>query len=723
MNIYRLLLVILTALPFYGNAQTYNPTDTLDEVDYIQLRDTLKMTRLNTALDEGSPYYGIDYVIDDRYRVSHEHFKNSLWDQLYMGGGAGCEFLVPNTEGFPTRQLTTLNFLIGKQFTPFHSLRLSLGGTMSYKEDSDFWFARGTAKLDYLYDLSTHVSGYSSARRLNVSLLAGIGGNVVNTEEEKLKFVPDLHVGMQFRIFTGPRCFINIEPYASISSDQLDINAPNNWRNYDLAYGINLNFQYYLNDPLSAQSKLALLNRKRDDALMVDRSTVDTWRTPWFFEATSGPAFSRVPGRGTAMGNATSLSVGRWFSPVLGLRLSAATRSMQFRFVPSSESVSGIDELYHSHYDTGRIEFLFNPFGFSRNFSWDNQFGASIIVGTEMGSANMHDMDGKRDAYFGQSVTAGLHLWTKLTDDLQFFVEPRFSHNIYTRVSQREGYHKRLYDNIPSIDLGLTMMIRSEKFHELDEFDDVQNFMHSYVRGFRVGMAGGLTVLHLRDADYGVASANWNATAYAEFRFSHLHSIRAMAQFMPIKCTNYSNYINNVSDIQHNLLIGSLDYQVSLTNLLSGTLRHRWCELEAYAGPSLGCVMSTSGAPAGYFEDNSIKWGFNGGLKLSKHIWNGISLVAMPTIYMLRGIYTPGANTVSISGFRMYQTLSLGIQYKIGSLHRNATVVRMRKLRSDGRWERKQQEEQRKAEQKLKRKNEKKQRKYQLTTDQLTVNN
>lgn len=699
-------------LPFSGKAQTYNVADTLDEVDFLQRRDTLKMTRRNVALDEGAPYYGIDYVIDDRYRVSHEHFKNSLWDQFYMGGGVGYEFLAPNTEEFSTRQLTTLNLLIGKQLTPFHSLRLSLGGTMSYKEESDFWFARGTAKLDYLYDLSTHVSGYSSARRLNVSLLAGLGANVVNTEDKSLKFVPDFHAGLQFRVFTGPRCFINIEPYAGISTDQTDIDAPRNWRHYDLAYGINLSFQYYLSDPMSAQSKLMLLNRKKDDALMVDRSTVDTWRTPWFFQATTGPAFSRVPDRGTAMGNVTSLGVGRWFSPVLALRLSAATSSTQYRFVPAAESASATDELYHAHYDTGRIEFLFNPFGFSRNFSWDNQFGASIVLGTELGSANMHDKDGKREAYFGQSVTGGIHLWTKLTDDLQFFIEPRFSHTIYTRVSNREGYHKRLYGNMPSIDLGLTMLIRSEKFHELDEFDDVQNFMHSYVRGFRVGMAGGLTVLHLRDADYGVASANWNAMAYLEYRFSHLHSVRLMGQFMPVKCTNYSEYGNKSFDLQHNILIGSLDYQVSLTNLLSGVLRHRWCELEAYAGPSVGCVVSAAGAPSDYYTDKSMKWGFNGGLKLSKHIWNGISVVAMPTIYMLRSLYTPGANTVSLSGFRMYQTLSLGVQYKIGSLHRNATKVRMQRLKSDKRWELKQQESLRKSEMKLMRKNEKKQRKY-----------
>lgn len=715
MNLYRHIIAVLLLLPCIGQAQIYNAADTLDEDDFLRQRDTLSMSRKNVALEGDARYYGIDYVVDDRYRVAHEQFHNSIWDQFYMGIGAGFEILEPRTEGFAKQPLTSLNLLLGKQFTPFHSLRLGLGGTMSYQGERDYWFSRGTLKLDYLYDLSTQFQGYSSARRLNVSLLAGLGGNVVYTAQEKLKFVPDVHAGMQFRVFTGPRCFINIEPYAGISADQLDVDVMNNWRHYDLAYGVNVNFQYYLWDPMSAQSKLELLKRRNDKALMVDRKTVDSWRTPWFVEAAMGPLLNKVAGKGTLIGSSTSMALGRWFSPVLGLRLSAATRSTPYRYVAAAESVSEYDEMYNSHYNTGRIDVLLNPFGFSRNFSWDNQFGANIVVGAELGSASMHDKDGVRDAYFGQTFAAGIHLWTKLTDDLQLFVEPRYSHSTYTLVGHPESKPKRIYDNIPSVELGLTMMIRSEKFHELDEFDDVQNFMHSYVRGFRVGAAGGMTVLHLRDADYGGAGSNLNAMAYLEYRFSHLHSVRLSAQFMPLKRRAYMSYSNEMLALQHDLLIGSLDYEVSVTNLLSGILRHRWCELEAFAGPSIGKVMNTGGIQSSYYVDDSMKWGFNGGLKLSKHVWNGISVVAMPTIYMMRGVYTPGVNTVNLNGFRMYQTLSLGVQYKIGALRRNATRARMQRLRSDSNWENKQQERLRKAEQKLVRKNEVQKRKYDNT--------
>lgn len=706
------LLLLLLFLSTLAQAQIYNELDTLDEDDFMSLRDTVKMSRKNIALDEENSVYAVDYVIDDRYRVSHERFDKNLWYQWYVGGGAGFEFIQPRTEGFDARQLTHYYMTIGKQITPYHSLRMSLGGGFFYHPESDYWFARGGAKVDYLYDVSTHVMGYSSARPFNVSLIGGIGANVVNTPEDKLKFVPDLHFGMQFRILTGTRCFLNIEPYAGISADQLDMQSNHNWRRYDLMYGLNLNFQYYLDDPMSPQSKLRLLQNRGDGSLMVDRRTVDTWRTPWFFEATTGPAFNRIEGTGIVLGNTTTISAGRWLSPVLGLRLSAATRSLLSREVDAAESVSGFDERYHSHYNTGRIDFLLNPFGFSRNFSWDNQFGASIVLGAEIGSASYHDRDGQRPAFFGQSFSAGVHAWTKLTDDLQFFVEPRFTHSTYTRIGELHDNPRQFRDNLPSIDIGLTMMIRSEKFHELDEFDDVQNFMHSYVRGFRIGAAGGMSLLHLRDADYGGGGTPWNVMAYLEYRFSHLHSVRAMGHFVPLKRNALLLGADDLSSLQHNMLIASLDYQVSLTNLLSGTLRHRWCELEAYAGPSAGFMLSYQGYPGSYYFDNSIKWGFNGGLKLSKHIWNGISIVAMPTLYMLRSINTPGSNTVNLSGFRFYQSAAIGVQYKIGSVHRNAAKVRMKKLRNDNAWAERQQKKLQKAEQKQARRNQQRQQRY-----------
>lgn len=711
-NAKYILTLFVLMISVVGNAQIYQQPDTLDEDDFISLRDTMKMSRKNIALEENNSVYAVDYVIDDRYRVSHEKFQNSIWDQWYVGGGVGFEFLQPRTEGFDTRQLTHYDFTLGKQFTPYHGMRFTLGGAFFYNPDDEHWFARGTGKVDYLYDLSTHVLGYNAARRLNVSLLTGIGANVVNTTDDKLHFVPDLHVGMQFRIFTGLRCFLNIEPYAGISSDQFDIASTQNWRKYDLAYGVNLNFQYYLADPMSPQSKLRLLRGRSEGSTMVDRRTVDSWRTPWFFEATMGPVFSNVEGSGLSVGNATTFSFGRWFSPVLGLRLSAATRSAFSREVSASESVSGYAERYYSHYNSGRVDFLLNPFGFSRNFSWDNQFGASLVLGTEFGSASIHDEDGNRPAYFTQSFTAGVHLWTKLTDDLQFFIEPRYTHSNYTRIGELYDHPRQLHDNIPSIDIGLTMLIRSDKFHELDEFDDVQNFMHSYVRGFRIGAAGGMTMSHFRDAVYGDNAIGWNALAYLEYRFSHLHSVRASAHFLPINRTTILRSASELSELQNNMLITSLDYELSITNFLSGILRHRWCELEAFAGPSAGFVLNRSGYPANYYNDNSIKWGFNGGLKLSKHIWNGISIVAMPTLYMLRDYSSPGANTVNLSGFKYFQTLTLGVQYKIGSLHRNATKVRIGKLRADGRWAEQQQKSLQKANEKQQRKNQKLQQKY-----------
>ena len=709
-----ILTAMLLAISVAGQAQLYHATDTLDEDDYISRRDTIKMSRRNIALERNDRYYGTDYVIDDRYLVANEPFAKGLLGNTYISGGVGFDFLQPRSKGYDALQMTQFNIALGKHLSPVHSLRLAAGGAVSFLTERNFYFVRGTMKLDYLYDVSAHISGYKAARPVSVSMLAGIGANVMRKNEEtwSMRLVPDLHAGLQFKIYTGPRCYLNIEPYASISTDQLDYKSEASWRKYDVSYGVNLNLQYYLDDQLSSQSRLRLLNARGDNSIMVDKQTVGTWRTPWFTEAASGVTFAHNDDLGLRLGNTTGIALGRWLSPVLGFRLAAVTTSAMSRYMPEGSSMSGYAEVYNSHYNSGRVDFLINPLGYMRNFSWDDQFGGYLVIGTELGTAKFHNAYAQRQKYYGQTVTAGLHLWTKLTDDLQLFVEPRYSHNTFS--TKGEG---KFTKNIPMVNIGLTMMIRSQKFHELDEFDQVQNFMHSYVRGFRVGATGGMTVLQPRDASYDVNNGwnlNWNGSAYLEYRFSHLHSVRGSLQYMNSKRNVPTSGNSALTLVKTNSAIASLDYEVSVTNLFSGILKNRWCELEAFVGPSAEYVFSTKGAE----NDDSQKklmWGANAGLKLSKHIWNGISLVAIPTLYFIHGTTPKSMNTVTAWDNHYYQTFSIGVQYKIGSFHRNPAKVRAAKLRDDHNWTVRQQEKISRQQRKLDRKNARLQQKYEKT--------
>ena len=705
---------MLLAVTAVSQAQLYHNTDTLDEDDYLSRRDTVKMSRRNIALERSDRYYGTDYVIDDRYLVANEPFAKGLLGNTYVSGGVGFDFLQPRSEGYSSLQMTQLNLSLGKHLSPVHSLRLSLGGAISYLTNQSSYFFRGTAKVDYLFDVSSHINGYKAARPLSVSLLAGLGANVVSKNEEawSMRFVPDLHAGLQFKVYTGPRCYLNIEPYASISTDQLDYQSTASWRKYDVSYGINLNLQYYLEDQLSSQSRLRLLNARSDNSLMVDKQTVSTWRTPWFAEAASGIAFASADGLGLRLGNTTGIAMGRWFSPALGVRLGVTTTSAISRYMPEGASMSGYAEGYYSHYNSGRLDFLINPLGYMKHFSWDNQFGGYLVIGTELGSAKFHNANAERKTYFGQTLTAGVHLWTKLTDDLQLFIEPRFSHHTFSSNSATgEG---KFTKDMPMVNLGLTMLIRSEKFHELDEFDQVQNFMHSYVRGFRVGMTGGLTIFQPRDANYDINNGtklNWNGTAYLEYRFSHLHSVRGSFLYMNSKRNNMGYADSGLSLVTTNSAIASVDYEVSLTNLLSGILHNRWCELEAFVGPSAEFTFSIKGAE-GYGKPTSPMWGANGGLKLSKHIWNGISVVATPTLYLIHGATPRSMNTVNAWGNHYYQTFSIGLQYKLGSIHRNPAKVRAAKLRADHNWNERQQKAIQKQQRKQERRNARLQQEY-----------
>jgi hypothetical protein len=141
-------------------------------------------------------------------------------------------------------------------------------------------------------------------------------------------------------------------------------------------------------------------------------------------------------------------------------------------------------------------------------------------------------------------------------------------------------------------------------------------------------------------------------------------------------------------------LIASPDYQVSLTNLLSGRLKGRRLEVEGFIGPSFCLAIKKDDAQIS--RQSSVKTftaGANFGFKVSYHIWNGISATLTPTFYFLQRFPNyDGFRTLSIGSFNMIQTVSLGVQYKIGKLSRNQEMKRRHQREKDARWNQRQTE-------------------------------
>lgn len=710
-------------MPATLSAQSYrwqyaDPLDTLDEVDLQTLRDTSMITRRNIANNKRA-VNALDYVVDDRYTPPSHTFENHWYDHIYIGGSYGVEQIKPQCDDFKFRTMSQVNLLIGKELDRKNSLRLSVGGGWGYQRDKNLWLMRIQTKVDYLYNLSSHFAGYNPARRMEVSLLAGAGANISWMHNTATEVAPEGHVGLQLKCFTGPLGTINIEPYIGISSDQIDVSGPRNWRGYDLFYGMNVNYAFFLADNLSEEARLKLLQSRLAGERLVDPQTLEKWRTPWFVEFSNGIVMSSSDelSFSRTLGHQVSLSVGRWLSPVMGFRATAISRSTRWKEqeITTGTQSNGYVMAYTSHYASGRMEALFNPFGFSKAFRWDSPWGVYMTFGGEMGLLTKYDY-GQKTRIKSEAYDAGLHLWGRLSRDLQIFIEPRYTHNIYTRPVNSGRVRSMHNMNTWGIDMGLTMLIRSVRYHDFSEMDETQNFIYRDISGLRAGLAGGLSLLQRKDGHYTGAGLDWNGMAMVAYRFNHLHTARLHADFVSINGrVATQDRSGALWDANSKVLFTALNYQVNLTNLCSGRLHNRRFELEAYAGPALGFRLSNSqslvaGTPAAttaaLLSDrieagSKTMFGIDAGLALTTHVWKGISAVFSPTIYFMGSKSPiPGSSTVGGGKMHLYQTLNIGVEYKIGSLRRNPEDLRRRRMQRDNEWKEKQQRKERQAEEK-----------------------
>lgn len=713
-----LFLIISIILPSLLSAQSISmqdidPLDTIDEEDLHALRDTSLLTRRNLAVKKTTVNV-LDYALDDRYVPVDHSFDHKWYDHLYVGGMFGAEKIKPQSDDFRFRTMSQVSLFIGKELDRKNSLRLTAGGGWGYQRDVNLWLTRIQTRLDYLYNLSTHFNGYNPARRLEVSLLAGVGANISWMLNTATEFAPEGHVGLQFKCFTGPLGTMSIEPYVGLSSDKIDVSGPRNWRGYDIFYGMNVNYAFYLVDNLSKEARLSLLRSRLANDRLVNPSTIEKWRTPWFVEASNGIAWSSASDMalGSTFGQQVAASVGRWLSPVMGFRLSAISRTTKWKemTVPTGLYNEPFTMAYSSHYLSGRAEALLNPLGFLKSFQWDAPCGFYLAFGGEIGQLTKYN-NARRTRVKSESYGVGVHLWHRLSKDLQVFIEPRYSHNVYT-TSNDGGRTRSMHgDNNWMVDAGLTMLISSERFKDMNKMDETQNFIYRDIRGFRIAAGGGMPLLQRYGGYYTGGGMNYNGTVALEYAFNHLHAVRLHADWLSLGGRVF--YYDALWNARSNMLFTALNYEVNLTNLCSGRYHDRRFELEAYAGPAMGfrtgdryslassATQVTRFNPAHYPKKTMA--GFDIGMKLTSQIGKGFALFLSPTVYFMGNALTiPGTTTIGEGSMRMFETITLGVQYKIGKLRRNPETVRRQRMKTDHEWSVKQKQKEQQMEEKRK---------------------
>jgi hypothetical protein len=641
----------------------------------------------------------IVYVMDRRHLHQGDDTLRHWYDNVFFQVGMGLDKIVMQREEF--HQSTTVNVAMGVQLNKYHSLRGTLEGAFGYRKAHTNLLVRGEAKLDHLFDLTSYFDGYRPNRLLSVSSVLGgglmysvynpRGGNSIKAKQ----FAPEAHLGAQLRFYTGPHGYLTVEPYVGLGPDYMNINT--SWRKFDIFYGANINYVYYFTNHLSRAARMRLLSemdeRQKLDFTTVDKNGRDTllqsWATPWFFEVAAGPVaqvhdYMGVKNNLKHMGHNISLSVGKWFSPVIGMRASLSERSAIYR-VRTYKRAPGVryQEEYANHYLSARLDGLFNPFGFSKNFDWNAPYGAYVMMGFELGSMRFnYEGTNKYLRTYSQAYSLGAHGWLKISDGLQFFVEPRIMGHVFTVPYKNVPWKQYNTRRVFMVNFGITATGLSPKYRKAEDIwlDDSR---------WTVGLGLGTNLVQHYTKMIDNESFPYNFNGFAQYHFDKVSSLRLGFEYLSHSASDITSYYDIDASTEttttrsgiwnHTYYFGfaSVDYGVNLTNWLFGYHYDRKFDIEAFAGPGLcfffgqtADLSSKETLRAGHDAslirgvDNGCYLAANGGVKVSYQLNEKLGLYVSPQLQWVPGIKIRDVAAISMTQTRLFETLDLGVQYK-----------------------------------------------------------
>ena len=708
-------------MPVWSDVAPRDTTD-LGEDNDEDVNQKVEKTRQNKA--EGLNAF--DYIMERRYRANGEEFTKKWDDHLFIQAGLGLQQMAPPASSYKFNTLSTVQLGVGKQFNKLNSARAVFDFAWGYQQGKDRLFTKFGLHLEHLFSLSSYFSGFKPSRLMDISTIMGVGvqfsklsfKNMLYEEElqkqiDKLSASDDEidqqeaqllresmpkdksgtsfegHMGLQLRFFTGPQGYVNIEPYIGIATDKMDLCTNLNWRKTDVFYGINLNYIYYIHNNLSPRERRHFIkHRREDDQVDNDSTQLQTWQQPWFFEYANGINFlgNSQLGAGSSMGSDFSISVGRWLSPVIGFRLTGSVHQTTWRqsFIQTSDETETIRRGYvanmHNIYTGVRLEALFNPFGFFKDFSWEKPYGAYLTGGVEYGWVDKYQTE--RLSTRSEAYNVGAHLWYQLSDGLHFCVEPRYMHYVYKLPYTEVDWNKNFTDDAVTISFGFQIATRSKRFRQEDD-----NEVYEPLRKIRFGLGGGFYEIHTKKNFEGDGGVGFNGKVFGEYHLTPIHGVRASFEYLPVKHSNIVEYTVTNTDNggyttkygmwnhKFNLGLISVGYQANLSNLFCGYPSWRRFDLSAYLGPTFIMPLGDSsnlgidetlfvGEEVSMEEPMKVSSGVGAhlGFKLRFKLRPHISAFVEPTFYLLGSAKLPSVDFLTV---KYLQTLNFGVQYEL----------------------------------------------------------
>lgn len=422
------ILFYLISIQTIVYAQTPSQVEIADSIS----RPDIETTALGNkeAIEQNNDtivsFNALTYSLQKRYRPEGERFQNRRFtDNMYITLFGGIEKLsnrgLYNFEAGPS-----FGASVGKFFNPHNTIRGTFIGGYFDRPYGKSSLTQVGIQIDHLFNLSSYIAGFNPKRVFEVSTVEGLGYHL-SFMDKQTRNAGELHLGLQLKIHPSSRMDIILEPRATFYTDKIDHSLGNNWHKYDLGYGALLGINYrFTPSGFNNDSKFIFANNSFAENTFLNVST--GIQIPGSYENIKDIGLAKT------IGPHINLSIGKWFMPLFGLRLSCYSSFDKWK----SKNRKG--EYYLTAYGGGRLEALINILSFFNTNDQESKFGLTAMIGAEIGKMYKETeppLRKIRRSYAG--ITGGIQAKYNINNNLAVFIEPRFSQIPYSLNVQKEN--------------------------------------------------------------------------------------------------------------------------------------------------------------------------------------------------------------------------------------------------------------------------------------------
>ena len=413
--------------------------------------------------------------------------------------------------------------------------------------------------LDYVFDVTTLMQGYTNDRRWNAALAIGPTLGYKVAESEKVLREGYVPFGEPYSE-SASNFFWGAQVAAPVSYD-----IDNNWA-IMFEPRVKTSFEHLFNKrtkyPFLQYDALLGVKYTPDEELYNHLSELNQSHRSRYDFVNYAIGLQYAAGTGIDFGQTggvqLGLGLGRWFNSLLGIRLGAEIAASHL----NSVELNGNDLLLKSARIGGRVDMMLNPLAFGSNYT-PGRLGTALLLGWEAGGKidALYYTSPYRHFYNSLSVAAQLRLRTD--ENHAFYIEPRYA----------------IDDRLVSMTAGLEYAMSEYRFRS------GRRQPGEFTPYYSIGLAGGVSHRFLTNMYAGMPQLGVNAGLSGEYHFTPYSGVRFTAGYAEVTTgtTKRTGHINT-----------GFDYMFDLSTLFAGYTLERRLGVALAAGPVFSTRASES---------------------------------------------------------------------------------------------------------------------------------